>query len=192
MNRPTNIRPGKTPAKNKRAIDTSAATPYTINIIDGGINKPNVPEPAKVPIDNESSYPRRDSSGSVMRPIVAAVAADEPETAAKIPQLKIFTCSSLPGNLDRNGAKPWNKSSERLVRNKISPIHINNGNAVKDQPVVALHEEVPNNKPILLFSTNTKPMTAKPVSVNDTHTPLRSMIIIAATRMNPINEISKI
>ena len=41
--------------------------------------------------------------------MVAAVAAEEPETAAKIPQLNMFTCSSLPGSLDKIGERPSNK-----------------------------------------------------------------------------------
>ncbi len=35
---------------NSRAIDTSAVTPYTIMMIDGGISRPSVPAPASVPI----------------------------------------------------------------------------------------------------------------------------------------------
>ena len=42
--------PGSTPAMNSLAIDTSAATPYTIMMIDGGIKRPSVPAPAKVPM----------------------------------------------------------------------------------------------------------------------------------------------
>ena len=41
--------PGSTPATNRRAIDTSAATPYTIMMIEGGISKPSVPAPASEP-----------------------------------------------------------------------------------------------------------------------------------------------
>ncbi len=33
-----------------RAIDTSAATPYTIMMIDGGMRRPRVPAPASVPM----------------------------------------------------------------------------------------------------------------------------------------------
>ena len=49
MNRKTSKMPGNTPVTKNRAIDSSMATPYTIKIIEGGINKPNVPEPARVP-----------------------------------------------------------------------------------------------------------------------------------------------
>ena len=47
--------PGKTPAINNLEIDTCANTPYTINIIDGGIRRPRVPEPANDPMLRVSS-----------------------------------------------------------------------------------------------------------------------------------------
>jgi hypothetical protein len=64
---------------------------------------------------------------------VATVAAEEPETAAKIPQPTTFTWSSFPGSHPTQGATPLNKFSESLVRNSISPIQINNGNAASVQ-----------------------------------------------------------
>ena len=50
MNRIMSMMPGKIPAINKRVMETSAATPYTIMMMDGGIKKPSVEEPAKLPI----------------------------------------------------------------------------------------------------------------------------------------------
>ena len=47
--------PGSTPATNSRAIDTSAAMPYTIMMIEGGMSSPSVPAPASEPIDMRSS-----------------------------------------------------------------------------------------------------------------------------------------
>ena len=41
--------PGSTPAMNSCEIDTSADTPYTIMMMDGGINRPSVLAPASVP-----------------------------------------------------------------------------------------------------------------------------------------------
>jgi hypothetical protein len=38
-----------TPAMKSRVIDTSALTPYTIMMIEGGIRRPSVPAPASVP-----------------------------------------------------------------------------------------------------------------------------------------------
>ena len=122
--------------------------------------------------------------------MVAAVAAEEPETAANIPQLSIFTCSSLPGSLDKIGASPWNKSSDRRVRNRISPIQMNNGRAVNDQEVVALQEEVPSNKPMLEFSIKINPRMAKPVSVSEIHMPLTSINSIEMARIALITDMS--
>ena len=51
-----------------------------------------------------------------MRPMVAQVAAEEPDTAAKIAQPITFTCSSRPGSFCTQGARPSNMSSDNLVR----------------------------------------------------------------------------
>ena len=50
MKRPARSRPGSTPAMKSRVIDTSAVTPYTIMMIEGGMSRPSVPAPASVPI----------------------------------------------------------------------------------------------------------------------------------------------
>ncbi|MNT05176.1 hypothetical protein D3C72_1397870 [compost metagenome] len=49
MNSKASSAPGKMPAMNSLAIDTSAATPYTIMMIEGGIKRPSVPAPDSVP-----------------------------------------------------------------------------------------------------------------------------------------------
>lgn len=69
----------------------------------------------------------------VILPTVAQVAADEPETAAKIAQPITLVCSSRPGSRFSQGARPLNRSSDRRVRNRISPIHRNRGRAVRVQ-----------------------------------------------------------
>ncbi len=48
--------------------------------------------------------------------MVAAVAADEPLTAANMPQPNTLTCSRRPGMPRIQGARPLNMSSERRVR----------------------------------------------------------------------------
>ena len=63
-------------------------------------------------------------------PIVAQVAADEPEMAAKMVQPTTLVCSSRPGSLSIQGARPRNMLSDSLLRNRISPIHKNSGKAV--------------------------------------------------------------
>mmetsp|Transcript_13169 Transcript_13169/g.17350 ORF Transcript_13169/g.17350 Transcript_13169/m.17350 type:complete len:235 (+) Transcript_13169:76-780(+) len=108
-------------------------------MIEGGIKRPSVAEPARVPITTFSGYPRRASSGIDSLPMVAAVAAEEPETAAKIPQAKIFTCSSWPGRRFIHGARPVNMSSDRRERNRISPIQMNKGNAASAQELLWPH-----------------------------------------------------
>ena len=65
--------------------------------------------------------------------MVAAVAADEPETAAKMAQPKTLTCRSRPGTSFIQGASPLNMSSDSRERNKISPIQMNSGSAAKAQ-----------------------------------------------------------
>ena len=50
MKRPASISPGMTPEMKRRVIETSALTPYTIMMIEGGMRSPSVPAPASVPI----------------------------------------------------------------------------------------------------------------------------------------------
>ena len=54
-----------------------------IKIIEGGINSPKVPDPAKLPSSIFSGYFLFLSSGIDIFPTVATVAADDPEIAAK-------------------------------------------------------------------------------------------------------------
>ena len=65
--------------------------------------------------------------------IVAQVAADEPETAAKIPQPRMLMCIRRPGRRVSQGARPVNMSSASRVRNRISAIQMNRGRAVSAQ-----------------------------------------------------------
>ena len=67
------------------------------------------------------------ASDSVMRPTVAVVAADEPQTAAKRPQAITLTCSRRPGIRAVHGARPRNRLSATRVRNRISAIRMNRG-----------------------------------------------------------------
>src|SRR5688500_8498593 len=65
--------------------------------------------------------------------MVAQVAALEPETAAKIAQPTTLVCSRRPGNRCIHGARPRNMSCDSRVRNRISPIQMNSGSAVRVQ-----------------------------------------------------------
>ncbi len=68
--------------------------------------------------------------------MVAAVAADEPDTAAKMPQPRMLTCMSRPGSRVIQGARPVNMSSDRRERNRISPIQMNMGSAASSQELL--------------------------------------------------------
>ena len=78
------------PAKNNFVIDSLIVTPYTINVKDGGIIRPKVAAPAKVPIIIGSGYLRFRSSGIDIFPTVVSVAAEYPDTAAKTVQPTIL------------------------------------------------------------------------------------------------------
>src|SRR3546814_10024264 len=58
---------------------------------------------------------------------------DLPDTAAKMAQPMTLVCSRRPGRRFSQGARPLNRSSDRRVRNRISPIHRNRGRAVSVQ-----------------------------------------------------------
>ena len=77
-----------------------------IRVIEGGINRPRVPAPAKVPIIIRSGYFRALSSGIDIFPTVATVAAEEPDIAAKTVHPAIFTCSNPPGSPPQQGRQP--------------------------------------------------------------------------------------
>lgn len=54
--------------------------------VEGGMRKPSVPPAAIAPVDSPSPYPRRRISGSATRPMVTAVATEEPDTAENAAQ----------------------------------------------------------------------------------------------------------
>src|SRR3546814_9259615 len=121
----------------------------------------------------------------VHRTIVAVVAADEPETAARIPQPITLTCISRPGIRVIHGESPLNMSSARRVRNRISPIQMNSGSAVSDhdqdcpQLVVAMIE------PAGADENAAMPMTPTANSDRATQKPPAKMTIRASPRMVP-------
>ena len=84
-----------------------------ISIIDGGINNPKVPEPAKLPNNSFSGYFLFLNSGIDIFPTVATVAAEDPDIAANNAHPTTFTCTKPPGNFDNQGDKPLNKFSDK-------------------------------------------------------------------------------
>ena len=83
-----------------------------------------------------------------MRETVAQVAVEEPETALNIAQPNTVTCSSRPGSRESHGARPLNMPSLKRVRKRISPIHMNIGNAVKVQSALLPQIVVATTLPI--------------------------------------------
>ena len=103
-----------------------------------------------------------------MRPMVAQVAAEEPDTAAKMAQPMTLTCSSRPGSRCTQGASPANMSSDKRVRKRISPIQMNIGSAVRSHEFDAAHIEVASTWPAgvaTLVSTAAKPQTASATAI---------------------------
>src|SRR3954452_7306514 len=106
--------------------------------------------------------------------MVAHVAADDPETAAKIVQPMMLVCSRRPGTRSSHGANPRNMSSDRRVRNRISPIHTNSGSAVRvhDDAVPQIVTAIAS--PAGRDEKSSMPIHATPASARPIHTPLPS------------------
>src|SRR5690606_33697320 len=104
-------------------------------------------------------------------PTVAQVAADEPETDAKMVQPITLVCSRRPGRALTQGARPRNMLSDRLVRYRISPIHTNSGRAVSvqllDEPQMVMAIASPASRPM----STSMPNQATPARVRPTQTP---------------------
>jgi hypothetical protein len=103
-------------------------------MIEGGISSPSVPEPASVPDRHVERIAALLQLGHADAPIVAQVTAEEPATAAMMPQPSTLTCSSRPGSRETQGASPWNMSADNFERNRISPIQMKSGSEVSAQP----------------------------------------------------------
>ena len=127
-------------------------------MIEGGIRRPSVPEPARLPMARLRLYPRASNSGRDMRPMVAVVAADEPQTAAKIPHPATFTWRSRPGSQPSQGARPRKRISDNRARKRISPIQMNSGSAASVQEALVCQIDV-----AMAFSTGTLLKNVNPI-----------------------------
>src|SRR3954447_9914047 len=110
--------------------------------------------------------------------MVAQVAADEPDTAAKMPQPITLTWVRRPGSHCTQGDRPRNISSDSLVRNRISPIQMNSGNAAKVHDALALHVVVASTVPsgtLVVSAIATKPTSPSATAIQ---TPLASSTIM--------------
>ena len=110
MNKDIKNIPGPIPARNNAITDSSVINPYTIIGKLGGINIPNVPPAAKRPYTKFLLYPLLIISGIATTPMVAAVATDTPEIAAKIPHEIIVATARPPGQCPTQACTALNKS----------------------------------------------------------------------------------
>ena len=114
------------------------------------------------------------SSGIDILPMVAAVAADEPETAAKMAQPRILTCNNLPGMRFIHGDRPVNMSCDNRDRNRISPIQINRGKAARAHELLAPHTVVAKTWPSGAEENMAMPTMPTIIREKATQTPLPS------------------
>ena len=91
--------------------------------------------------------------------MVAVVAVEEPDTAAKMPHASTLVWASRPGSRDTQGASPENIWSASRVRNRISPIQMKSGSAVSAQSVLPPKTVVARSAPALVL---VKKATAAP------------------------------
>ena len=98
------------------------------------------------------------------------VAAEDPDTAAKIVQPTMLVWSKPPGNQLIHGASPLNISWDKRVRNNISPIQINKGRAVKVQLEAPVQIVVIIASPAGRTVNNSMPTQATPMSASPIQT----------------------
>ena len=101
--------------------------------------------------------------------MVAVVAVDEPDTAAKMPHASTLMCASRPGRRDIHGARPENIRSASRVRNRISPIQMKSGSAVSAQSVLPPNTVVASRAPALVLvksATATPPTTIMDTAIH--------------------------
>ena len=119
-------------------------------------------------------------------PIVAHVAAEDPEIAANIADPTTLTCINLPGRGPIHGARPLNIKSEIFDLNKISPIQMNSGSDVSVQLdkepkiVVAIASPGMRVDPVNM-ATRATPINAKPIQ---TPKPSNNNIVPTMTAAN--------
>src|SRR5947207_4994335 len=106
--------------------------------------------------------------------MVAQVAADEPDTAAKIVQPMMLVCSNRPGTRSSQGASPLNMSSDSRVRKRTSPIQTKSGSAVSVQDDAVPQIVTAIASPAEREEKSAIAVQATPVSASPIQTPLPS------------------
>ncbi len=131
--------PGPNPAMNNSPIETSAATPYRIIGIDGGMTTPSSALVACSAAAHGRGYPCLISAGIRIAPIANVVATDEPETAAKIMQVSTHVIGSPPCTPPTSD---FAKSTRRREMPPLSirlPARIKNGIAANGKRSIAVN-----------------------------------------------------
>src|SRR5512143_2303672 len=121
-----------------------------------------------------------------MRPMVAQVAGDEPETAAKMAQAYTFTCISLPGSELTHGANPRKRLSARRVWNNNSPIQMNIGRAVSVQLVDPPQTVVARTLPTGELEKRAMAIIPTPIRETETQIPMPSKANRATSKITAI------
>ena len=96
--------------------------------------------------------------------MVTQVAAEDPDTAAKIPHPTTLTWSRRPGRRTSHGARPLNMSSDSRVRKRISAIQMNSGSEVSAQLLLELNTAVAITLPIGAEENSIMPTAPTPIS----------------------------
>ena len=112
------------------------------------------------------------------------MAAEDPETAAKIVHPAIFVCNNPPGKKRNHGASPRKRSCDKRVLNNISPIQINKGSAVNVQLLAPVQMVVIIASPAGRDVNNSMPTQATPMRAKPTQTELPSSKNKTKRKMN--------
>ena len=150
-----------------------------MNRMDGGMMIPTVPPEAMVTAENSGSYPSSFIWGCMMAPMVAAVAAFEPDMAAKAPHAPSVAMPKPPRIQPRQA---WAKAVSlrampaALIR---SPVRINRGMASRAKAFNPSNSVTPKlargMSMTRLIPTDHKPRTTRtgePMRNRSTHTRL--------------------
>ena len=112
------------------------------------------------------------------------MAAEDPETAAKMVHPAMFVCNNPPGKKRNHGARPRKRSCDNRVLNNISPIQINKGSAVNVQLLAPVQMVVIIASPAGRDVNNSIPTQATPMRAKPTQTELPSSKNNTKRKMN--------
>ena len=118
--------------------------------------------------------------------MVTQVAVDEPDTAAKMPQPSTLVWIRRPGRRLSQGASPLNMFALSCVRNRISPIQMNNGRAVSANEECSSASLPAMISPTGVFVNSAIATTATMTSASATQMPIASVTSRMTARTMPM------